>query len=125
MLYSLDSGGPPQKITTIPHKNDYDIWRSRLTDEEFQAIYDNLYSRISDSEVETSSWMPGSDWTDTVFQPIYEKACRHDHEAAAKFFGIIVWRVFMEHDEAWSFGKYMLNGVPIEGHTYFRITISQ
>lgn len=118
MLYSIDSG---QNSKNIPHRSDYDRWRGRLTDEEYQAIYDNLHARISESEIETSSWIPGSDWTGTVFQPIYEKACRYDHEAAAKFFGLIVWHVFMEHDETWSFGRYKLNDIPIEGLTYFRI----
>jgi hypothetical protein len=70
MLYSLDSSGPDQKVTSIPHQNDFDTWRGRLTDEEYQAIYDNLHARISESEIETSSWIPGSDWTGTVFQPI-------------------------------------------------------
>ena len=122
MLYSLDSN---TRITRIPHRDDYDTWRSRLTDEEYQAIYDNLHSRISDSEIETSSWIPGSDWTGTVFQPIYERACKCDTEAAAKFFGLIVWHVFMEHDKTWAFGKFELNNVPIAGLTYFRITIPE
>ena len=87
MLYSLNS---EKYINVIPYRDDYDIWRSRLTDAEYQAIYDELHSRISESEIETSSWMPGSDWTGTVFQPIYERACRCDNEAAAKFFGLIV-----------------------------------
>lgn len=122
MLYSLDS---EKYINVIPHQSDYDIWRSRLTDAEYQAIYDELHSRISESEIETSSWMPGSDWTGTVFQPIYEKACRCDNEAAAKFFGLIVWCVFKEHDETWSFGRFKLNDVPIKGLTYFRITLPE
>ena len=123
MLYSIDSSGPPRKVTKIPHEDDFRTWRSRLTQEEFRAIYDNLHSRISDSEIETSSWIPGSDWTGTVFQPIYEKACLCDFKAAAKFFGLILWHVVMKHDEDWSFGRYELNNVPIEGLTYFRITI--
>ncbi len=55
----------------------------------------------------------------------YEKACRCDHEAAAKFFGLIVWCVFKEHDETWSFDRFKLNDVPIKGLTYFRITLPE
>ncbi len=118
MLYSLESDS---YIEHIPHKHDYDKWRSRISDEHYQAIYDELNSRISGSDIETSSWIPGSDWSGTVFQPIYEDACNFDETAAAKFFGLILWHVVMEHDEVWAFGRYQLGDVPIEGLTYFRI----
>lgn len=118
MLYSVDNG---RKITKIPHPHDYNRWHNRLTDDEYKAIYDELMSRISGSDIETSSWIPGSDWTGTVFQPIYEKACNQDENASAKFFGLILWHVVMQHEEWWSFGRYKLNDIPIEGLTYFRI----
>ena len=118
MLYSIDSG---KKISRIPYLRDYERWRSRLTDAEYNAIYDELMSHITGSEIKTSSWIPGSDWTGTVYQPIYDKACSQDENASAKFFGLILWHVFMEHDECWSFGHYKLNNIPIDGLTYFRI----
>lgn len=31
----------------------------------------------------------------------------------------------IEHPEAWSFGRYELDGIPIEGLTYFRIEAPQ
>ncbi len=108
-------------IKSIPHKRGYNHWRNRLTDAEYQAIYDELNSRISGSEIETSSWIPGRDWSGTVFQPIYEKACQYNEDAAAKFFGLILWHVVMDHEEVWSFGRYRLGDIPIEGLTYFRI----
>jgi len=76
---------------------------------------------ISGAEVHTSSWMPGSNWVGTEFQPIWEKACQKNVVSAAKCFGLILWEVMMEHPEAWSFGRYKLNEIPIEGMTYFRI----
>lgn len=118
MLYSIDT---QSEITKIPHKRDYDRWQSRLSDVEYKAIYDELMSRISGAEIETSSWIPGSDWTGTVFQPIYEKACNQDENASAKFFGLILWHVVMEHDEWWSFTRLQLGDIQIEGLTYFRI----
>ncbi len=39
MLYSFDSN---QYITDIPHRREFDIWRSRLTDEQFDAIRTGL-----------------------------------------------------------------------------------
>jgi len=118
MLYSIDS---ESFIDTIPHRPDYDRWRKRISDTDFDAICDELNSRIGGKEIETSSWIPGADWTGTVFQPIYEDACDYDATAAAKFFGLIVWKVFRDHDDTWSFGRYKLRDIPIAGLTYFRI----
>ena len=118
MLYSIDTLQP---ITNIPHKQEFDIWRSRLSDEEYNNIVIDLNSRISEDEVHTSSWMPGAEWKGTVFNPIYEKACRGDVELSGKCFGLILWIVMMHRDEAWSFGRYEKDGIPIEGMTYFRI----
>jgi hypothetical protein len=70
--------------------------------------------------VDTSSWIPGADWTGTVFQPIYE-ACGEDENAAALFFGLLVWQVVMDREDCWSFGRYEKEGIPIRGMTYFRI----
>jgi hypothetical protein len=53
--------------------------------------------------------------------PIYEKAARSDEVAAGMCFGLMLWKFFMEHPEAWSFGRYELNELRIEGLTYFRI----
>lgn len=72
MLYSIDSDS---FIKKIPHRAEYDQWRQRINDADYQAIYDELNARISGSEIETSSWIPGSNWQGTVFQPIYEDAC--------------------------------------------------
>jgi hypothetical protein len=118
MLYSIDS---ESHIKTIPHRKDYDRWRNSITDEDYQAICDELRSLISGSEIKTSSWIPGSDWTGTVYEPIYH-ACNEDEVASAKFFGLIVWHVFLDHEEFWSFGHYKLGDVPIAGLTYFRIS---
>ena len=118
MLYSVDSG---RIISSIPYPRDYNRWRSRLTDAEYNAICEELLSHICGLEIETSSWIPGSDWTGPVYQPIYDKACNQDVTASAKFFGLIVWHVFMDHDEWWSFGRFQLGNIPIGGLTYFRI----
>ena len=88
---------------------------------ELQDIFDELNSRVSGGEVHTSSWMPGRDWSNTVFQPIYDRACGEDEGAAAKFFGLILWKVMMSGDEAWCFGRYEKDGIQIEGLTYFRV----
>lgn len=64
---------------------------------------------------------PGADWTGTVFDPIYSIACRHDEEAAAKFFGLILWQVIRKREDVWSYGRYEKNGIPFKGLFYFRL----
>lgn len=114
----MDSG---DYVNYIPHGSEFDIWRNRLSEGEYQALVTELRTRISGDEIHTSSWIPGADWTDTVFQPIYEKACRRDSDAAAKFFGLVLWVVLLEDEDVWGFGRYEKNGVPIEGMTYFKL----
>lgn len=85
MLYSLKSESYIADVD-VPHRHDYDIWRGRLSDAEFNAVYDELNSRVEGSNIETSSWIPGSVWDGTVFQPILEVACLGDADAAGRFY---------------------------------------
>ena len=119
MLFDPKLNG--NKIYSIPHSSEYEAWKSRLTKEQFQAVFDELDSRVSEGDVHTSSWMPGRDWSHTVFQPIYDQACGQDKESAAMCFGLILWEVMMKRPEAWSFGRYPRNGIEIKGMTYFRL----
>ena len=119
MLFAIDAG--KTAVTHIPHHREFNIWKSRLTPAEIDAIKVALESKIEGDEVHTSSWIPGADWTGTPYQPIYEKACRYDEEAAAKCFGLFVWETFMGHEDDWSFGKFEKDGLPIAGLTYFKI----
>lgn len=110
-----------KKITNVPHRDNFDSWRKNISDNDYNAIIDELNKRIDDNqEIHTAGWMPGHDWSDTVFYPIYI-ACNKNTAAAALFFGIIVFRVFMDRPEAWSFGRYNLNGKEIASMTYFRL----
>lgn len=120
-MYAIES---ESYISTVPHLGEFDLWRARLSDAEYRAIAANLNARIDGSEIHTSSWMPGADWSSTVFQPIYEKACRRNQESAAKFFGLILWAVLLERDDVWAFGRYEKDGMPIAGMTYFRLSAS-
>lgn len=117
MLYDVNSG---KEIISIPYRANYERWRRNLSDEDFQLIFDELNERVDQNEILTSSWIPGSDWTNTVFQPIYE-ACGRNVDAAAKFFGLILWEVMMERPEYWSFGRYRKDVIQIEGLTYFKV----
>lgn len=95
--------------------------KKRLSEDEFQAIVFELNNRIDSKQILTSSWIPGSDWTGTVFEPIYSKACNCLVEEAGKFFGLILWVVMMDRPEKWAYGHYEKNNVPIQGLTYFLV----
>ncbi len=118
MLYSIESG---QYIEHLPHEDDFNRWRSRLTDDEFQAIVNELNERISGDEIHTSSWIPGNDWSGTVYDPIYQRACEQDPNVSGLCFGLFMWFVVQNHPDVWSFGRYEKEGVPINGITYFRL----
>ena len=121
MLYSIDDTSTP--ITHTPHEKEYNRWRARLTDEEYAAIETELLARIGTNQVMTSSWVPGSDWKDTPFEPIYTKACEYDEVAAALCFGLVFWVCMQKHPSDWSFGRYQKDGIDIRGLTYFQIRI--
>jgi len=119
MLFSIDDTKTP--ITHIPHEKDFNRWRARLTDHEYASIEAELMARIGDSEVVTSSWIPGNDWSRTAFEPIYTKACEYDETASALCFGLFFWVCMQRHPRNWSFGRYQKDGIDIRGLTYFQI----
>ena len=121
MLYTIDN--PPRMITDIPHHDQYQIWRNRLTDPQFDAICAEIRGRIDGDEVITAGWIPGNDWTGTVWEPIYTDACQRDVVASGYCFGLIVWVMMQEHPDAWAFGRYEVNNVEIRSLTYFRIQV--
>ena len=118
MLWDIDRD---REINHIPHSDSWRILESRLATADMLAIKDRLNEMIDAREIHTTSWMPGSDWSGTPFQPIFEDAAHGNFDLARKFFGLIVWVVFMERPEKWAFGRYEKDGVPIEGLTYFQI----
>ena len=117
MIYSLES---KSFINKIPHQTDFRDWRNRISGTAYEAIIDHLDSLVDGTEVMTSSWIPGADWSGTPFEPIYH-ACRQNEDAAAQFFGLILWDVMLRRDDCWAFGRYDKEGIPIRGLTYFKI----
>ena len=117
-LYSIE---PLEEITRIPHQAEFKAWCSRLTLNQLRAIRSELQHMIAGDEIHTSGWMPGNNWTGTVWQSIYTDACHYDETAAGLCFGLFVWEAFKNHPEAWSFGRYEKDGTQIRSLTYFRI----
>ena len=117
MLYDLMSGN---LIERMPYETEYRRFMSRMLPGEIDAIKDRLNEMIEGTEIQTAGWMPGADWSDTPFDPIYRKAARCNQEIAARCFGLIVWEVFMERPERWTSGRFEKDGEPIGSRTYFR-----
>jgi hypothetical protein len=115
------AGGTMTEIKQVPFRAEFDAWKGKMSVADYEAIKEELSNRIQGDEIHTAGWMPGSDSSGTVFQPIFEVACSCKHESAAKFFGLLVWEAFMNDDAKWGFGKYEKDGVPIGSNTYFRL----
>ena len=117
MLVDLETG---EKVIHIPHQSDFDLWRSRLSTQEFDAIMNHLSSLMQGNEIHTSSWIPGNDWSNTVFDPIYTKACNMDMNLSGLCFGLFVWYAFQQDSDEWYFGRFEKDGIAIKGMTYFK-----
>jgi len=118
MLYSIDSG---KYVESLPHKQDFNVWMARLTTSDYEKIVEALCVKIDASDINTSSWIPGNDWTGTVYEPIYH-ACRDNKTSSGLFFGLILFNLLLERKDAvWGFGRFEKDGIPIRGTTYFII----
>lgn len=88
MLYSIDTG---KYVEKLPHKNDFDQWMKNLSATDYQKIAIALNAKVDMSDINTSSWIPGNDWTGTIYEPLYH-ACGNNKEASGKFFGLILFK---------------------------------
>jgi hypothetical protein len=119
MIYSIEHC---KIISKLPHEREFKAWGKRISDNDYNVIIDDLNKKIDGDEIHTAGWMPGHDWTGTIFEPIYH-ACGKNINTAALFFGLIVFKVFMERNDYWSCGRYEKDGKPIRSMTYFKINM--
>lgn len=116
MLYAIDTG---KYVEKLPHQKDFDRWMKNLSAADYQKIAETLNDQINISDINTSSWIPGNDWTGTVYEPLYH-ACGDNKVASGLFFGLVLFNLLMERKDAvWGFGRFENNGIPIRGTTYF------
>ena len=85
MLWDIDK---QREVTRIPHVEFYNARISRLSPEQIQAIQEEILRRIDGDEITVAGWIPGSDWTRTPFQSIYEDACDRDYDSSRRYFGM-------------------------------------
>ncbi len=116
MLYSIDRG---KYVTSVPHKKDFDKWMKNLSADDYRKIEDALNEKIDQNDINTAGWLPGHDWTGTVFESIYD-ACGKNVTQAGMFFGLIVFDLLMNReDRVWGFGRFEKDGKQIASMTYF------
>jgi len=124
VLYSID-GDNVKQITKIPRSRRafYKAMMRNMSEEDYNKIVDALNDHFDNvEEVEVSSFVPGSEWTGTVYEPIYH-ACHENVENAGFLFGLILWRVMIERPDNWGFVSALdrFEDREIKGKIYFRI----
>jgi hypothetical protein len=121
MLISLQRHG---QVFKVPKRteSDFNKWKGRLSSAQIEAIEAEINKKIDvkGADIHTAGWMPGKDWAGTPFQPIYEVACLHSFDDAAKCFGLFVYEVFINRPEMWYVGRFELDHKEITSNTYFR-----
>ena len=116
MLYSIDSG---KYVTQLPHKKDFDRWMKNPSAADYPSIAEKKKKKIEESDINTAGWLPGHDWTGTIYEPIYE-ACGRNRVLSGMFFGLIVFDLLMRKDDkTWGFGRFEKDGKQIASITYF------
>jgi len=98
----------------------YELLCSRLSSQEIADIRDTLDNRIEGKRIETSAWIPGSNWSGTVYQPIYEKAALMSHELSGMMFGLLVWEAFERHPDDWYTERFIMGGEEDRFRVYFK-----
>lgn len=122
MLFNIDG----KKIERVYHKTDFDIMKGNIPTndmikikEELNILIKKAYDDVDeDNNILTSSWVPGKDWTGTVYDSIYKNGAKSNFSSAAKLFGLILMETFIEQKEEWVFMK--ADNDQISGSYYFK-----
>lgn len=127
-LFSITGDGQ-KKIEKVPHDNINRPIINRISQPQYDTIIEKINRCIdevvhSPNELITAGWIPGNDWTGTEWEPIYT-ASNFDFGRAGMVFGALVFEVIMKRPEAWSLGKYQVDGREIGSTTYFRIYLPE
>ena len=117
MLYNIDG----KDVTRIPHRQQYDKCRAILSDEDYYRAVDAINKYINTKDVFISSYIPGPDWTNTPYHPLY-LACQQNADRAGLFFGQIVWDTVMKREDDWCFLPADKDFDDVIGMKYFRKT---
>jgi hypothetical protein len=114
---------------SIPRRNEQelDTVLSLLTAAQIQAMEDELNRRAgaignSQDDFTNSSWVPGTDWQNTVFEPLYdacEDLAENQEEYAGFMFGWLMRRVMIARIDEWVMFKHHQPTPGIPRGTYY------
>lgn len=114
MLHVYSSEPEPKLSVPRKHTSIFRAWCSRLKEGELpkavQAVNDYIDEQIADHVqgeadiVMCSSTTPGTDWTGTPYEPLYD-AVGKDTDEAAKFFGLLMWYVVTSREDTFWLGQ--------------------
>ena len=126
MLFAISNDANIKEIMSIPSRRQsfFSERMENMSTEDYQQIRDTLSDHFENKEVDCSSFVPGSDWTGTPYEPIYW-ACDENIEEAGFLFGLILWQFMIDHEDAWAFTSAE-DSFPernIRGKVYFRIDL--
>jgi hypothetical protein len=126
MLY-IFNGKTKKEITELPHyvMNNYNAWSKNLSVADLTKVYkafDEIFDAAvanSEKSIVTAGWVPGNDWTNTPYYPLYV-ACGKNKEASGLFFGLLMFKYVMEErEENWIlYNNIQVNGRDIKSNTY-------
>lgn len=120
MLISVDTY---KKVDRLPHAKEFAKWRKNISDDDYDKVVEEINKHIDSNDVNTAGWIPGNDWTGTVYEPLYH-ACGKNTASSGLFFGIIVFKILMERTDAvWGFGRFEIDGKAIKSMTYFKTNV--
>lgn len=121
MLYNFNTF---KEVTDVSkrYKKFFDEHKSRLSDDELNAIYDYINKLIDESgERFNPGWSASGNWVGTPLQVIYEKACDMNAETSAYLYGLLVKETFIEHrSDDWYVISQQEQGRDFEQNSYFK-----
>ena len=117
MLSNIDDA----LVSEVWHKDFFNARKAELKDANYKEMIGKLDELVQEcmdrgDNVVVSSFIPGSDWRGSVWQPIYDDACGQDFEHSAMFFGLLVQKVLIDREEKW----YFLKQDNVKGMIYFQ-----
>lgn len=115
MLFSMSD----EPMTTLPHADDYRLWRSNISDNDYDRIVADINTFVDNQNNFVSSYLPGQLWGSTPCQPLLD-ACGQSREQAGLFFGLIVWETIKARNDEWYFKPAESEDRDVMGKVYWR-----
>ncbi len=115
MLFNLDN----DPMNTLPHADEYRLWRSNISDDDYDWIVTEINTFVDNQQSFVSSYLPSQLWGNSPCQPLLN-ACGQSREQAGLFFGLIVWEAIKARSDDWYFKPNEREDRDVMGKVYWR-----